>query len=485
MNERLHPDYKEKFRSRFAAGQIIQASVSHSTEVFAQCRILLSDNEYHWVLLQRIHVDNPYTEERLAIFLARCIDDQKYEEEQQRQVLQNALDTARSANEAKSNFLSNMSHDIRTPMNGIIGMTTIARSHLDDRSRIEDCLDKISLSSSHLLGLINDILDISKIESGKLALREEAFLFSRLVLDAVELIRPQAEEKRLELTANIPELEEDTVMGDPLRLRQVFVNIMSNAVKYTPAGGRIYIDVWQEDGLKLGYGSFIFRCADTGIGMSEEFLKKIFNPFERSRDSDVEKIAGTGLGMTITKNIVDMMNGDIRIESSPGKGSVFTVTFRLLKNEEKTLRTPDRLVSSEGSVPVRDKAGCCRGKRLLLAEDNELNREIAVEMLKCTEMEIDTACDGEEAVRMFADSPEGYYDIILMDIQMPKLDGYEASREIRGMDRTDAGSIPIVAMTANAFAEDVREALRAGMNAHVSKPIEVDRLLATLEDLLV
>lgn len=377
-----------------------------------------------------------------------------------------------------------MSHDIRTPMNGIIGMTTIARSHLDDRSRIEDCLDKISLSSSHLLGLINDILDISKIESGKLALREEAFLFSRLVLDAVELIRPQAEEKRLELTANIPELEEDTVMGDPLRLRQVFVNIMSNAVKYTPAGGRIYIDVWQEDGLKLGYGSFIFRCADTGIGMSEEFLKKIFNPFERSRDSDVEKIAGTGLGMTITKNIVDMMNGDIRIESSPGKGSVFTVTFRLLKNEEKTLRTPDRLVSSEGSVPVRDKAGCCRGKRLLLAEDNELNREIAVEMLKCTEMEIDTACDGEEAVRMFADSPEGYYDIILMDIQMPKLDGYEASREIRGMDRTDAGRIPIVAMTANAFAEDVREALRAGMNAHVSKPIEVDRLLATLEDLL-
>lgn len=219
--------------------------------------------------------------------------------------------------------------------------------------------------------------------------------------------------------------------------------------------------------------------------MSEEFLKKIFNPFERSRDSDVEKIAGTGLGMTITKNIVDMMNGDIRIESSPGKGSVFTVTFRLLKNEEKTLRTPDRLVSSEGSVPVRDKAGCCRGKRLLLAEDNELNREIAVEMLKCTEMEIDTACDGEEAVRMFADSPEGYYDIILMDIQMPKLDGYEASREIRGMDRTDAGRIPIVAMTANAFAEDVREALRAGMNAHVSKPIEVDRLLATLEDLLV
>lgn len=368
-------------------------------------------------------------------------------------------------------------------MNGIIGMTTIARSHLDDRSRIEDCLDKISLSSSHLLGLINDILDISKIESGKLALREEAFLFSRLVLDAVELIRPQAEEKQLELTARIPELEEDTVMGDPLRLRQVFVNIMSNAVKYTPAGGRIYIDVWQEDGLKLGYGSFIFRCTDTGIGMTEEFLKKIFNPFERSREGDVEKIAGTGLGMTITKNIVDMMNGDIRIESSPGKGSVFTVTFRL-KKEEKTLRAQGDPLSSEGSGPVRDKTECCRGKRLLLAEDNELNREIAVEVLKCTEMEIDTACDGEEAVRMFADSAEGYYDIILMDIQMPKLDGYEASREIRGMHRTDAGSIPIVAMTANAFAEDVREALRAGMNAHVSKPIEVDRLLATLEELL-
>lgn len=485
MDGRLHPDYKERFRVRFTPEHVMQAPDSRSSEVFAQCRLLLDDGQYHWVLVQLIHVDNPYTEDRLAIFLARCIDEQKYEEEQQRQALQSALDTARSANEAKSNFLSNMSHDIRTPMNGIIGMTDIAREHLDDRARIEDCLNKISLSSNHLLSLINDILDISKIESGKFALKEEVFSYYRLISEVAELMRPQAEEKQLALEVHIPVHSQDTVMGDPLRLRQIYVNIISNAIKYTPPGGRVEIDVWQEDAVNRGYASYGFRCADTGIGMTPEFLTRIFTPFERSRENDVEQITGTGLGMAITKNIIDMMNGDIQIESTPGNGSVFTVTVALLRNEALPAQDTDTRSLPDSSGLGKDRTSCSfKGKRLLLAEDNELNREIALEMLKPTQIEPETACNGEEALQMVADSPEGYYNIILMDIQMPRMDGYEATREIRKLDRSDVSALPIVAMTANAFAEDVRDALRAGMNAHISKPIERKKLLDTIGSLL-
>lgn len=435
------------------------------------------------VLVQLIHVDNPYTEDRLAIFLARCIDEQKYEEEQQRQALQSALDTARSANEAKSNFLSNMSHDIRTPMNGIIGMTDIAREHLDDRARIEDCLNKISLSSNHLLSLINDILDISKIESGKFALKEEVFSYYRLISEVAELMRPQAEEKQLALEVHIPAHSQDTVMGDPLRLRQVYVNIISNAIKYTPPGGRVEIDVWQEDAVNRGYASYGFRCADTGIGMTPEFLTRIFTPFERSRENNVEQITGTGLGMAITKNIIDMMNGDIQIESTPGNGSVFTVMVVLHQNGAFPDQDNCALPESSGLGNARTPHSF-KGKRLLLAEDNELNREIALEMLKPAQMELETACDGKEALQMVEASPEGYYNIILMDIQMPRMNGYEAAREIRKLNRPDVSVLPIVAMTANAFAEDVRDALRAGMNAHISKPIERKKLLDTIDSLL-
>lgn len=259
-----------------------------------------------------------------------------------------------------------MSHDIRTPMNGIIGMTDIAREHLDDRARIEDCLNKISLSSNHLLSLINDILDISKIESGKFALKEEVFSYYRLISEVAELMRPQAEEKQLALEVHIPVHSQDTVMGDPLRLRQIYVNIISNAIKYTPPGGRVEIDVWQEDAVNRGYASYGFRCADTGIGMTPEFLTRIFTPFERSRENDVEQITGTGLGMAITKNIIDMMNGDIQIESTPGNGSVFTVTVALLRNEALPAQDTDTrsLPDSSGlgktgrPVPLREN-GCC------------------------------------------------------------------------------------------------------------------------------
>ncbi len=475
LEERLHPDFRESFRARFGPGVLSSVLGERTSEVFLQCRVLLADGAYHWVLVQMIHVDHPYAGQHLAIFLARCIDGQKHEEEQQREALQSALDTARAANEAKSHFLSNMSHDIRTPMNAVIGMTTIARAHLDEPERVRDCLDKISLSSAHLLSLINDILDMSKIESGKFALRTEPFQLAALVSDVAELMRPQAEAAQLTLEALPPALTNGSVVGDPLRIRQILVNIIGNAVKYTPAGGCIRLKVRQADGLRRGYGNFIFQCTDTGVGMTPEFLDKIFDPFERAQDGSIGQIAGTGLGMAITKNLVDMMNGDIQVESAPGRGSTFTVTLPLRDGDPGG----PEAVREAHAAPVGGTP--FRGRRLLLVEDNDLNREIAQELLAPTGVAIESARDGLEAVEMAARSPVGHYDLILMDIQMPRMDGYAAARAIRGLDRADTAVVPIVAMTANAFAEDVREAKRAGMDAHIAKPIDVDQLFRTLE----
>ena len=274
-------------------------------------------------------MDNPYSGDELAILISRRSDEQRYEEEQRRQALQSALDNANAANRGKSQFLSNMSHDIRTPINAIVGMTSIAAAHLDDTRRVDECLKKIALSSRHLLGLINDVLDMSKIESGKLTLREEPFNFAELITETVELIRTQAYGKQLQTDVCLAALKNENVTGDPLRLQQVCLNILSNAVKYTPSGGRIRIEVSQEDSTGFGYQCYVFRCADTGIGMKEEFLKMIFQPFERAQDSTSSKIAGTGLGMAITKNLVDLMNGEIQVESKTGIGSVFTVRIPL------------------------------------------------------------------------------------------------------------------------------------------------------------
>ena len=477
LEEKLHPDFRESFRARFDPGVLSSVLGERTSEVFLQCRVLLADGAYHWVLVQMIHVDHPYAGRHLAIFLARCIDGQKHEEEQQREALQSALDTARAANEAKSHFLSNMSHDIRTPMNAVIGMTTIARAHLDEPERVRDCLDKIGLSSAHLLSLINDILDMSKIESGKFALRTEPFQLAALVSGVAELMRPQAEAAQLSLEVRPPALTNGSVVGDALRIRQVLVNIIGNAVKYTPPGGSVCLEVLQTDGPRRGYGSFLFRCADTGVGMAPEFLGKIFAPFERAQDGSIGQIPGTGLGMAITKNLVDMMNGDIQVESAPGRGSTFTVTLPLpLSDGAESGPEPT------GEAPIPPVSGTpYRGRRVLLVEDNDLNREIAQELLAPTGVAIESARDGVEAVEMVASSPVGHYDLILMDIQMPRMDGYAAARAIRGLDRADGPTVPIVAMTANAFAEDVREAKRAGMDAHIAKPIDVGQLFRTLE----
>ncbi len=542
-----------------------------------------------------------------VLFAIQDVTALKEREMEIRTALKNASEAAEAANRAKSDFLARMSHDIRTPMNAIMGMTAVAAMHMDDPERLTDCLNKITISSRHLLALINDVLDMSKIESGKVTLSEEPFGMADLVDSVVTIIKGQISGKRQQLKVHIEHIDHEDVIGDTLRLRQIFVNILGNAVKFTPEGGTITFSIRERPSRIHGMGCYEFVCEDTGIGMDEEFLKTIFDPFTRSRDSVNQKIEGTGLGMSITRNIVRMMDGDIRVESQPGAGSKFTVEvhLRLQEPEEEDvegLRDLRILVAdddedscvgtceilesigmkarwvSDGDAAVRAVQEACdagdnfaavildwkmpgkdgvdtareirrlvgegmpiiilsaydwteveaqardagiqafiekplfrsrlvyalksvleldekqvtletdqleqadhAGKRVLLVEDNELNREIAQELLSCIGVEVEQAEDGQAAVDKVAESQEGTYDLIFMDIQMPVMNGYEAARRIRAMDRADARTVPIIAMTANAFADDIREAHEAGMNDHVAKPVEVSKLMEVLD----
>ena len=529
--------------------------------------------------------------------------------EEQNRKLEIALQHEGAANRAKREFLFNMSHDIRTPMNAIIGFTSLAATHIDNREQVLDYLKKISTSSQHLLSLINDVLDMSRIESGKVKIEEKAVHLPDLVHDVRSIIQPNVAAKRLSLFIDTMDIEDEDIITDPLRLNQILLNILSNAVKFTPTGGMISIRIAQKNGAPKGCVCYEFRIKDNGIGMSEEFQKHIFEEFSREESSTVSGIQGTGLGMSITKNIVDLMGGTIAIESEPGKGSEFIVDlcFALsgqkieprqlpqleglralvadddtdtclsvstmlskigmrpewtISGKEAVIRTkyaveqgdefsvyiidwliPDmngieivrqirkvignrcpiiiltaydwadiedearaagvtafcekplflselRRVLAEpfraepASKPAQPTAADLKGKKLLLVEDNELNREIALEILKEAGFVVDTAEDGAVAVPKIKQAAPGQYDLILMDIQMPNLDGYEATRQIRALPDAEKANIPIFAMTANAFEEDRQNALEAGMNGHIAKPLDVPHLLRVLADAL-
>ncbi len=527
--------------------------------------------------------------------------------EKENAALRGSLVEAESANKAKSAFLSNMSHDIRTPMNAIMGMTSIGLSHIDEKARVHDCLLKIQTASTHLMSLVNDVLDMSRIESGRLTLNEEAFSLPDLIHDIFVIIRPQAIQKSQSLQLEIGEIYEENLTGDPLHLRQILVNIIGNAVKYTPAGGHIKICFSQhfpdEDAPEGQSAQTIyldFSCEDNGIGMSPEFLERIFLPFERVYSEATSQIEGTGLGMAIVKNLIDCMKGQIHVSSVLDKGSCFSVKLPFIadhksspdfsavkgqtvlvaeSHEERARAITECLTASglhslctkngmdavtrlteaqyEDQMPcavfigqeltdmpvlelashIRQLAGKAfpillvsegdwaqiefRAKRagvdafvpcplfrnrlietlaglmnknrrenhdpaapdadysqyhILLVEDNELNQEIALELLSLTGVSVEVADNGAQAVEAFAASPEGYFDLIFMDVQMPVMNGYEATRRIRRMNRKDAPGIWIVAMTANAFVEDIRLSRDAGMNEHVSKPVDFEQL---------
>ena len=523
------------------------------------------------------------------------------EERKQKLLLQEALQSATAANRAKSDFLSRMSHDVRTPINAIVGMTAIAGLHMNDQNRIADCLKKITISSKLLLNLINEVLDMSKLESGKIMLTEETFKLDELLESLFIMVQSAFEAKKQKLVIH-SKVKHECLIGDVQRIQQALLNMLTNAIKYTPNKGLIQISVEEKPSVYNGYGQFEIAVTDNGIGMKPEFLSKVFEPFERSDDKAIRNIQGTGLGMAISRHIAQMMNGDILVESEYGKGSKFTMRFHVklggmdeydnnllidlpvlvvddddisceiaCENLQELGMKPEWVLSGQDAVQkvsdgnkyfaiiidlmmpnmngiettykIREcvgpdvpiiiisaydysdyeiealKAGVngfiCKpimksklfllmkkfatnkkeeeevtivpsivasfpGKRILVVEDNDLNREIAYELLQETGAEIETASDGLEAVNKVSASPEGYYDFIIMDIQMPVMDGLEATRQIRLLDRQDTKDLPIVAMSANAFAEDVRLSLEAGMNEHIAKPIEIDRLYSVM-----
>ncbi|MGM9581208.1 MAG: hybrid sensor histidine kinase/response regulator [Anaerovibrio sp.] len=522
------------------------------------------------------------------------------------EAMQVAYDAAEEANRAKSNFLSNMSHDIRTPMNGIIGMTAIAATHIDDKERVMDCLQKISRASKHLLSLINEVLDMSKIESGKVELAEDEFRLSDLVDNLLNMMSTQIKEHHHHIHVNIVDVEHEDVVGDSLRLQKVFTNLLSNAVKYTPDGGDIHLTITEKPCHQAKLGCYEFVFEDNGIGMTPEFVARIFEPFARAADERVSRVQGTGLGMPISRNIVRMMGGDIRVESTLGQGSRFTVTIflklqegyqvdyerfidlnvlvaddddmslescchilhelgmkadgvtggseavalvterhqqgedyfacildwqmpgmdgvatarairqriggnvpiivisaydwtdieqearaagvdafiskplfrsRLVKTFSHLLGDEERVAEAAPDEPLSGLMALdLSAYRALLAEDNDMNAEIAMEILGMTGMEIERAADGAQAVSMLMEREDGYYDIVFMDIQMPRMNGYDAARVIRTADRGYCKQVPIIAMTANAFAEDVQAAKTVGMNEHTAKPLDLKKL---------
>ena len=591
----------------------VREILSYKPEYSFTCEILFNEKK-HVCQMRYIRLDD----DKHILMGFRLVDDIiAVEKEHQKSlakavsVAEQAYMAAENANRAKTTFLSNMSHDIRTPMNGIIGMTTIAKAHLDDRDRVGECLDKIMGASSHLLSLINDVLDVSRIESGRIVLAEETLSLPEIFDNMINMISPQIMNKNLELFVDICGVLHEDVIGDSLRLQQIFMNIVGNAIKYTPEGGKISVSLKEVPSNTAFYSEYIFSCEDSGYGMKPEFIEKLFVPFERADDERIKGIQGTGLGMVITKNILQMMNGDIKVESEFGKGSRFEAHFRM-KNQNKliendalpkdmsVLLVDDDEATGESTALTLDSLGISNtyvstgkaaidavkimhakdksyrvclidwkmpdmdcmeiirqvrryggenmsiviisaydwseiemnaraagansfmtkplfrskligklkevtdeispeqkenilekytekhyeDKRILLVDDNELNREIASEILGMTHVMVEEAEDGRQALEMFEKSERNYYDMILMDIQMPVMDGHMAAKAIRKLRRPDAVSVPIIAMSANAFIEDVESSRLAGMNGHISKPVNIAKLLGIMEDYL-
>ena len=388
-----------------------------------------------------------------------------------------ALQTAENANKAKTDFLSNMSHDIRTPMNAIIGITSLIRHDAGNKAKVIEYADKIDISSQHLLGIINDVLDMSKIEAGKTVFKYSDFSILDFVQELDTMFHSQIYEKKQTLTIIKENIQHEWVNGDQVHLMQIFSNLLSNAIKYTQEGGKIQLLVEECETNSSVYAKYRFLVSDNGLGISADFKEIIFDPFTRAENSVTNKIQGTGLGMAITRNLVEAMGGTIDVESELGQGSCFEVLMDLKIAEDRTaaLAVQEETDEQDGNI--------LQGMRFLCAEDNELNAEILTELLKIEGAECTICENGEEVLKAFEQSAPGDYDMILMDVQMPVMNGYEATKAIRRSSHELAKKIPIIAMTANAFSEDIQHSLSAGMNAHVSKPVEMTVLEKTIRSI--
>lgn len=410
----------------------------------------------------------------------RSVDEETRNEMEKKRMLEDALLQANRANQAKSVFLSNMSHDIRTPMNAIMGFTTLALAHMDDRQQVEGYLQKIMTSGNHMLGLINDVLDMSQIESGRTKLEETACTLTDILQELNSMVQMDIKRKRLELRLEASGIRNQRIYCDKLRLKRVLLNVIGNAVKYTNEGGSILLQVTEKAGAPEGCAGYEFVVRDTGIGMSPEFLSHFFEPFEREKNTTLSGIQGTGLGMAITKNIVDMMNGSIEVSSEKGVGTEVKLFFVFRLNFEDEKEHTAAVAEEEENDISRVFKG-----RILLVEDNELNQEIAATLLEDAGFSVEIASNGKIAVDMLSASEPGYYMLVIMDVQMPVMNGYEAAEKIRKLENKELASIPILAMTANAFEEDRRKALKSGMNAHIAKPIDLEKLFEILNKVLV
>jgi signal transduction histidine kinase/ActR/RegA family two-component response regulator len=392
-------------------------------------------------------------------------------EAESRRQMEKAKVLAEQANEAKSAFLSSMSHDLRTPLNGIIGFTEIALQEKDPE-KVKKYLEKIRISGKLLQDIVNDTLDISRIESGKMILKPESVKCRVLLDEVVMALKPLADAKKISFSTDTGGWGNGNVRADRLKLQKIFMNLISNAIKYTPKGGKVWVRTKITAGAEKGQ---IYRLTvkDNGIGMSREFLSRLYEPFAQENRRESEGVTGTGLGMAIVKRITDAMQGTIEVESSIGKGTIFEVGIPMLP-----------AASTERSLSAEDTDTDFSGRKALLCEDNQINAEISTFLLKNKGMEVDWAMDGEEGLRKFENSAEDSYDIILMDMQMPVMGGIEAAKKIRALNRRDAEKTPIVALTGNAFEEDMKSCLDAGMNGHISKPVNSDRLYSVTAKLL-
>ena len=469
----LHPDDREHVLKEF--GETI-SDYSGQKTYDVEYRLLTKNRGYRWYRAVGKPIRRP--DGSPITYIGVFIDITKQKEmmqelAQQRESLSAALEEANQANKAKTAFLANMSHEIRTPMNAIIGLDRIVLNDPGISETTREHVEKIGLSAQHLLSIINDILDMSRIESGRVTVKNEEFSLAKALEQVNTIISGQCRDKGIAYECLVKGAVSDYYIGDDMKLRQVMINILGNAVKFTPPGGSIRFVVEAIARYK-GRSTLRFIISDTGVGMSQNFLPKLFDAFSQEDSSSTNRFGSTGLGMAITKSFVELMNGTISVESEKKKGTTFTVTVTLTDSDHK---------SAEDAKLVRATADL-KNRRILLAEDVTVNAEIMMMVLSMREIQADHAENGRIAVEMFEEHEEGYYEAVLMDMRMPEMDGLEATRRIRAMNRSDAKSVPIIALTANAFDEDVQHSMQAGLNAHLSKPVDPDVLFETLEGLL-
>ena len=468
--EVVDPDAYKDFLENFSS-ENIRKLVSRRVRNFGGDFLRRFGNEMRWVSVRILFDESLAPEEVVLCF--QEVEEEKQRELRQRRLLEDALEIARKNEVSKQSFFSNMSHDMRTPLNAIIGLSDLAAGRVEDPEKVREYLKKINFSSRQLLGLINDILDMSRMEQGKLVLNSKEFDLKQCMEECVGSFRFQAEAARKTLTLQM-DVRDAQVMGDPFRIGQVMNNLLSNAVKFTREGDSIRVTVTQMEATPGQLCKYRLVIADTGIGMSKEYLPHLFEPYSREMRFGERQAVGTGLGMPITQSIVTQMNGEIHVESAPGEGTTFTIIlpFAIAHKQAQAAETADG----------GEEAFSLEGRRILLAEDNEVNMEITTELLQMNGVAVTQAWNGAEAVERFREAEAFAFDAILMDMQMPVMDGCEAARRIRALRRPDARKVPIVAVTANAFAEDIAATSAAGMDAHVSKPIDFAHLVKVLRE---